>query len=198
MAELKTASAINPLCIRIIFKVVALSYEIYISKSYEQIPPWMQWRLVSSQRWSLLYSEAYKMVSNKKWCSISHLSSQVGLYSGVASHRFICISQQMLNDALLRWLFLCYKGSYRISLKKRARRRGTKPSLILVWFQWKWLGEPTNTLILCAKDLIKIGLAVFEIWPGQFKSRGGGAFIQAGAFIWWNTVLSLTQVSSFT
>ena len=43
-----------------------------------------------------------------------------------------------------------------------------------------------NTLPRSAKNLIKIGSVVSEIWPHNFKSQG--AFIQAGAFIRENMV----------
>ena len=43
-----------------------------------------------------------------------------------------------------------------------------------------------NTSTLSAEDLSQIGLVVSEIW--QVKVKTWGAFIQAGAFIWQNTV----------
>ena len=56
--------------------------------------------------------------------------------------------------------------------------------------------QPLNTSTLSAENLKKIGLVVFEIWPGKVKSWG--TFIQAGAFIWRNTVwcYSLSNVTA--
>ena len=42
--------------------------------------------------------------------------------------------------------------------------------------------------MLSAGNLIEISSVIFEIWPGKFKSRGAGAFIQANVFIQRNTV----------
>ena len=39
-----------------------------------------------------------------------------------------------------------------------------------------------------AQNFIQISSVVFEIGPGEVKS--GGAFMQAGAFIWQNTSFS--------
>ena len=43
-----------------------------------------------------------------------------------------------------------------------------------------------GTSALSVDNLIEIGLAVSEIWPGKLKSQG--ALIQAGVFIQQNTV----------
>ena len=89
------------------------------------------------------------------------------------------LKQKKQNHTDNRW-------SYHNLPNKRARWGGRNRTLNLVWSQWKWLREPTNTSTLSAENLIEIASVVSEIWPGKVKVRG--AFIQAGAFIRQNMV----------
>ncbi len=81
------------------------------------------------------------------------------------------------------------ENKYCISPNKRAGCRGQKRALTLVWFQWIKLCELVNTLALRGGNLIEIGSAVSEIWPGKVKSRGTRLFKQVCLFgeiwYWW-------------
>ena len=65
-----------------------------------------------------------------------------------------------------------HKHGYCILPNKRAGCWSTKRTLILIWFQWNWLCEPSNTLTLIAENFIKISSEVSQIWPDKIKSPG--------------------------
>ena len=95
------------------------------------------------------------------------------------------------------WCILCCKnclGSWIVPHKlpylpiKRTGHGYKKWTLNPVQFGWSLYHLRLSTIALYPKNFIELHWKLTEIWPWNFKSWGGGAFIQAGLFIRQNMV----------